>query len=171
MKSKKYIAAVLVVLVIIIGLGVFVWYRNTLSKAITERENAETRLVQNDDFINSGETIKSGRFVNLDPIHYGSGGVNINKTGQDVFVEFAEDFETNPDGPDLYVWLVSEQNIGGAIGGVDTDPDTFLELGPLDKFEGKQSYRVSQAEFEKFDYAVVIWCKAFGIQFTNAILE
>jgi Electron transfer DM13 len=115
-------------------------------------------------------TVSSGNFVALDPAHYASGVANITQENGDYYVVLGEDFKTNPDGPDLYVWLVKEQKLGLAIGGVDTNPESYLNLGPLEKKEGSARYKISKGEAEKYSYAVVIWCKAFGVQFSNAIL-
>lgn len=110
--------------------------------------------------------------MTLDPFHYASGSVNIIDNGDKILIEFSSDFTTNPDGPDLYVWLVKRQEIkNNAIGGVSSQGRDYLDLGPLTAKSGEQSYQVSKAEYAKYDYAVVIWCRAFGVQFSNAILQ
>lgn len=170
--NKKVILSILVV-VFVLFLGGFAWYQSTLNNAIEERENADTREVTTQ--ISSGDidgaiVLARGEFVELDPAHRGSGEVSIRDNGGEVLVVLEDDFEVSS-GPDLYVWLVSEQDLGGSIGGVDTDPDTFLELGPLNNFSGQQVFEVTPEEYAKHDYAVVIWCRAFGVHFTNAALN
>jgi hypothetical protein len=44
-------------------------------------------------------------------------------------------------------------------------------LGVLANKKGSQKYSVAQQEYDKNNYAVVIWCQAFGIQFSNAVLN
>ncbi len=165
--SKKVLYG-LVGLVIIALLGSW-WYFGTLNTAKQERNSAETRQVELTQSTSTLLEITRGSFVELDRLHSGDGEVAVFKDGDNVIVELQDDFRVDS-GPDLFVWLVSEQELGGSIGGVDTNEDTFLELGPLNQFEGKQAFEVTAAEFAKHDYAVVIWCKAFGVQFTNAVL-
>jgi Electron transfer DM13 len=114
---------------------------------------------------------RTGTFTTLDPAHYASGTVKAITLGDNVQIRFSSDFQTNPDGPDLYVWLVKKQNLGGAIGGVDTSSGSYIDLGPLQSKTGTQAYEVTREEFTQADYAVVIWCRAFSIQFSNAILQ
>jgi Electron transfer DM13 len=114
---------------------------------------------------------RSGSFITLDPTHYASGVVQAISVGDRVQIRFNSDFKTNPDGPDLYVWLVKKQNLGGAIGGVDTSSGSYIDLGPLQSKTGTQAYEVTREEFTQADYAVVIWCRAFSVQFSNAILQ
>jgi Electron transfer DM13 len=115
---------------------------------------------------------KFGTFTSLDPAHYAKGTVILSQIGDNVQVNFNEDFETNPDGPDLYVWLVKKQDIKNiALGGISTDTKDYLDLGPLTAKSGAQTYQITKAQLGDKDYAVVIWCRAFGVQFSNAILK
>jgi Electron transfer DM13 len=121
---------------------------------------------------NNEIVIKKGEFVSLDPAHYAKGSVQIVQSGENVKIGFGDNFSTNPDGPDLYVWLVKKQEIKNiAIGGLSSKQGDYLDLGPIQSKSGEQAYQVSKTEFENYDYAVVIWCRAFGIQFSNAILN
>jgi hypothetical protein len=116
--------------------------------------------------------LKTGQFVSLDPAHYAKGSVNLIENGDSVKVTFSDDFETNPDGPDLYVWLVKKQEIKNiAIGGVSSQVGDYLDLGPIQSKAGSQAYQISKSELAGKDYALVIWCRAFGIQFSNALLK
>jgi Electron transfer DM13 len=114
---------------------------------------------------------RTGNFITLDPAHYASGVVKAVSVGDKVQIRFSSDFKTNPDGPDLYVWLVKKQDLGGAVGGVDTTTGSYLDLGPLQSKTGAQAYEVTRDEFLATDYAVVIWCRAFSVQFSNAVLQ
>jgi hypothetical protein len=120
---------------------------------------------------NGTQVLKQGNFVRLDPLHYASGNARIINENGKLFVELQDNFKTNPDGPDLYVWLVKKQNLGGALGGVNTDSSSYLSLGKLNKTSGKQQYSITQQELDNNNYAVVIWCQAFNVQFSNAILN
>jgi Electron transfer DM13 len=187
---------IIVISMLIFGLAggsFWVWYQSTLQKSLNERSQTQSRVVetkkdssqsipttpqQNSNPISMpviqntvlSSTISKGNFVTLDPAHYASGVAKITQENGEYFVVLGEDFKTNPDGPDLYVWLVKEQKLGLAIGGVNSNPETYLNLGPLEKKEGSARYKITKAEAEKYGYAVVIWCKAFGVQFSNAVL-
>jgi hypothetical protein len=189
--KRSYLYLTLLIIFAIISGSFWVWYQSTLQKSLNERSQTQSRVVEpkketiqtTKPSIPTNQTspvtqpaqptwtqVKSGNFVTLDPAHYASGKAKIAQDGSEYFVELSEDFKTNPDGPDLYVWLVKEQKLGLAIGGVDTNPDTYLNLGPLEKKEGSARYKITKEEAEKYGYAVVIWCKAFGVQFSNAVL-
>lgn len=166
MKNKIIICLVLVA---IIGLSGLVWYQSKLNSAKLERENTVSRVIKTTNL--EQQTLKSGTFIGLDPAHYAKGSARITQDSTGKYLELGDDFATNPDGPDLYVWLVKKQTLGGAIGGVDTDPASYLSIGPLDAKSGKQIYNLNNLDIEGKDYAVVIWCKAFGVQFSNAVLK
>jgi predicted small secreted protein len=113
---------------------------------------------------------KTGSFIRVDAVHYGQGDVGIYEKEGNYVLQLEENFEV-ANGPDLYVWLVSKQDLGNAVGGVNTTPGSYFDLGKLEKFTGKQQFSVNKSEFNQYNYAVVIWCKAFGVQFSRAILE
>jgi hypothetical protein len=199
-RTQKIIAGLVVAAVLILG-GFAYWYNTTLenskkelanapSRAIDSKNNAATKTTNKavtpgsitpDPLPKPGvisqpdteklNTVKKGTFGTLDPAHYAKGEAKIMKSMGTYTVELSDDFSTNPDGPDLYVWLVKEQKLGGAIGGVNTDPSMYLNLGPLTSKNGKQWYSITEQEAKDFGYAVVIWCKAFNVQFSNAVLQ
>jgi ribosomal protein S8E len=197
MKKYIWLFGIFAVLFGIVGV---VWYNTTLDDAQEKRKNVATREVEvkpksNDTpKVNKPDTnttkptnspkketnpaptkaakpevLTKGTFVELDPVHKGSGDVAIVQDGDKVLVEFQENFKVE-DGPDLYVWLVKKQDLGGAVNGVNTKEGEYLNLGPLNKKSGIQSFAITEQEFQEFNYAVVIWCEAFGVQFTNAVL-
>lgn len=169
---KKY--KIILILIAIIAIGLTIWYQNRLSNAKTERDNIVSRIIKNPDFNNSQvdkKVLKTGSFSSLDPVHYASGKVSIVESLNGKYLELSDDFVTNPDGPDLYIWLVRKQAIGGAINGVDIRADTYIEVSPLETKAGKQIYQLNNLDITDKDYAVVIWCKAFGVQFSNAVLN
>ncbi len=176
------------------------WYNNTLEQSRKDISNAPSRAITGQNNSNPASTasnkkvspgsqtpdplpkpavttpsqptaIKTGSFVTLDPAHYGKGETSIVQKNGEFSLDFSDNFSTNPDGPDLYVWLVKEQKLGSAIGGVNTDPNMYLNLGPLTATSGAQSYKITEQESIDYGYAVVIWCKAFNVQFSNAVLK
>jgi hypothetical protein len=189
--KRSYLYLTLLIIIAIISGSFWVWYQSTLQKSLNERSQTQSRVVEpkketiqtTKPSLPTNQTspvtqpaqptwtqVKSGNFVTLDPAHYASGKAKIAQDGNEYFVELSEDFKTNPDGPDLYVWLVKEQKLGLALGGVDTNPENYLNLGPLEKKEGSARYKITKEEADKYGHAVVIWCTAFGVQFSNAVL-
>jgi hypothetical protein len=192
--SKKLLGLLVIIIVLIIGIGGYLLYNSRLQQSKEEGKKIVSRAVTDPKWQTTNKTtpsetknispvvnqpqktqdknIKTGQFLSLDPAHYAKGSVNIVENGNDIKVAFSQGFETNPDGPDLYVWLVKKQDIKNiALGGVSSDPKNYLDLGPLTAKSGSQAYQVTKSEFEANNYAVVIWCRAFGVQFSNAILK
>lgn len=178
MSKQNLIIIVIISTIILVSIGF--WYSTTLQQAQNQRKSATTRLISSSNTTQSTilsspnttkSTTKTGKFVTLDPVHYASGNATLISNNNQNTLELSSDFATNPDGPDLYVWLVKTQKLGGAIGGVNTDQSTYLNLGSLSNKTGKQQYSITQAESEQYNYAVVIWCQAFGVQFSNAVLQ
>jgi uncharacterized protein YabE (DUF348 family) len=187
--SKIKILIISSIAVLAMCAGGFFLYSSQLEKSKNEGKNIVSRAIPQDQILkngdiksnqtigaNSGElvnqkVIKTGQFVYLDPAHYAKGNVTLIESGDNVKIAFSEDFETNPDGPDLYIWLAKKQDIkNSAIGGVSSKTGDYLDLGPIQSKSGSQAYQISKSELVGNDYAIVIWCRAFGIQFSNAIL-
>lgn len=100
--------------------------------------------------------LKQGQFTGFDKVHTGSGTASVIKIGDKNYIRFEEDFVVN-NGPDLYVGLGEN---GKYIKG--------SELGKLKGNIGAQNYElppdVDPAE-------VWVWCKAFSVPFTKAVLN
>ncbi len=112
---------------------------------------------------------KSGMFIKIDPLHYASGQVKVEKAGENYKLVFQNNFSAAP-GPDLYVYLSAPQSYKNiAVGGLDTAKT--VNIGVLKSGKGTQEYLVSKGDFEKYGDAVVIWCKQFGVQFSRAELR
>ena len=125
MKKKIIIG---LILISIIGLVVLTWYQSKLNTAQSERENIQSRFVKTSSIVSQKQILKSGSFISLDPAHYAKGSVTITQDSKGKYLELGDNFATNPDGPDLYVWLVKKQKLGGAIGGVDTNFDSYTNF-------------------------------------------
>jgi Electron transfer DM13 len=188
MNLTKKISVLVTIIFTLSILGIF-YYNYTLSNSIKERENTPSRLIKEEtkkelEVKPDNKTIlpeppksepinkilKKGSFVTLDVLHYASGDVILRQIENKYYIEFQDNFKTNPDGPDLRVWLVKEQKLGLALNGVNTDKSQYLYVNPLAKFSGKQTYEITKEEYEQNNYAVVIWCEAFKVQFSHAIL-
>lgn len=116
-------------------------------------EESET-LVATGDFIHANPS---------DPIHYGSGQVEV---FEDV-VFLQDDFKVGP-GPAYHVYLVPSAEIRESGQVKET---MFIDLGPLRAFEGSQKYPIP-AGVTLTDYpSVVIWCRQFGVLISPADLK
>ena len=104
---------------------------------------------------------RRGQFVGADEFHFGRGTARIIETAPGVWVVRLEEFEVR-NGPDLFVYL-SESADGYAVGG--------LELGPLKADRGNQNYEVPTDTDVGAFRSVVIWCRAFAVEFASARLS
>ena len=128
-------------------------------------------LEKNGDSLSTGTStlVKSGEFIKIDPLHYASGKVTVEKIGDNYKLVFANNFSSEP-GPDLYVYLSSPQNYKNiALGGVDTSKT--LNIGKLKSTNSSQEYLISKKDFELYSDSVIIWCKSFKVQFSRADLK
>lgn len=109
--------------------------------------------------------VATGTFIHAnpsDPIHYGSGGVEVFEN----VVFLGEDFNVGP-GPAYHVYLVPEANVREDTRVQDT---MFIDLGKLRAFEGSQRYEIP-AGVNLEDYpSVVIWCRQFSVLISPADL-
>ena len=112
------------------------------------------------------ELVASGTFIHAnpsDPIHYGSGGVEVYE--RTVFLK--EDFEVGP-GPAFHVYLVPKKEIRQSG---DVSDTMFVDLGKLRAFKGSQKYQIP-AGVDLNNYpSVVIWCAQFGVLISPADLQ
>ena len=112
------------------------------------------------------ELIASGTFIHAnpsDPIHYGSGGVEVYQ--RTVFLK--EDFEVGP-GPAFHVYLVPRKEIRQSG---DVSDTMFVDLGKLRAFKGSQKYQIPAGVDLKNYPSVVIWCAQFGVLISPADLQ
>lgn len=110
------------------------------------------------------EPIAEWTFNKLDAIHRAWWWVTIKKSTEDVFIEFADNF-TVANGPDLFVILSNGKTVSEIKNG------TTIQLGALTQKKWKQVYRVSNAEWESTKWSISIWCRAFDVYFSIAVLK
>jgi hypothetical protein len=137
-----------------------------------EKMEAEEKMVK---MMNKEETIiqknipapppnpaKIGYFTEIDLIHKGSGRALIYPTAKGGPTVQLNNFAVTR-GPDLYVYLskntaIKEKGLG-----------EFTNLGKLKSSKGNQNYLLP-ADWNEY-HSVVIWCKAFGVLFSEAALN
>ncbi|NEO27058.1 MAG: DM13 domain-containing protein [Kamptonema sp. SIO4C4] len=107
----------------------------------------------------------------VDGEHPTQGQVTLVQEGEQYFLEFAEDFQTDA-GPDLFVVLHTSDDVIGT-----TDPPAhgieegdYATIAPLEAVTGTQRYPIP-ADVNVADYqSVAIWCRQFNATFGAAAL-
>ena len=110
--------------------------------------------------------VARGEFIHAnpsDPIHYGSGKVEVYK--ETVFLD--ADFEVGP-GPKFHVYLVAKAQVRDSG---DVKGTMFVDLGRLRSFKGSQKYAIPAGISIKDFPSVVIWCEQFGVLISPADLS
>jgi hypothetical protein len=102
-----------------------------------------------------------GAFQGFDEFHFGEGTARLVETSPGVYVVRFEEFSVR-NGPDLYVYLSPS---------ADGYADGAIELGTLKATDGNFNYEVPAGSSVDGIRSVVIWCKAFSVQFAHATLE
>jgi hypothetical protein len=106
-------------------------------------------------------TALRGRFVGADDFHFARGTARLVETSPGRYTLRMEDFSVR-NGPDLFVYL-SPNRDGYAKGA--------LELGRLKATDGSFNYSIPSSADVGRIRSVVIWCKAFSVQFGAAELQ
>ena len=96
-------------------------------------------------------------------VHPGEGTATLVDTGEGSTVLTLTDFATD-NGPDLLVYLVPADAAADSV-------DGFVDLGPLRGNIGDQQYDVPADVDAGEGWRVVVWCRAFAVNFTEATLS
>lgn len=112
--------------------------------------------------------LSTSEFVGIAPGHNTEGTVTVTDLGDNVLLEFSDDFVADK-GPDLYVTLTQEQPLTGEDP-VQLDTSKVKTITPLLHQSGGQRYAVPKADFESYGHAVVVWCKKYNVVFGAALL-
>jgi hypothetical protein len=105
--------------------------------------------------------VASGAFESR--VHPGEGTATLIDTADGSTVLTFTDFATD-NGPDLLVYLVPADAPAGSV-------DGFVDLGPLRGNIGDQQYDVPDDVDAGQGWRVVVWCRAFAVNFTEATLS
>ncbi len=103
--------------------------------------------------------VRRGEFVGADSFHYGRGSVSVLASADGVVLRF-EDFDVL-NGPDLYVYVSSDPS-GYSTGAI--------EVAQLKATKGSFNVPLPAGVDPAGVRSVVIWCKAFAVQFAHAEL-
>lgn len=149
---------ILIIIFVAIAAGVGYWLGSPLflDKKVSESVEDIKMMAQDNT---APVVVAMGSFVDADSFHKGEGTVKLIKTGDKYFIRFEDDFKTT-NGPDLFVHFgkdgkyVSEAKIGSLKGNI-----------------GGQNYEVPE-NINPNDYNEIwVWCRAFSVPFTSAILK
>lgn len=172
---------IIVLIIILLGGATFAWWTisplfitTTLNEDIpVEAENTTNKPTETNDESAAVEitntttepaaenkdveipTIITGNFI--DGEHKVSGTVKIIESGEKKYLRF-ENFSTE-NGPDLRVYLAS-----------DTEANDAIDLGDLPATDGNYNIELpNSVDLTKND-TVLIWCRAFRVNFGSATL-
>jgi hypothetical protein len=95
-------------------------------------------------------------------VHPGEGTATLVDVGDGSRVLTLTDFATD-NGPDLFVYLVPADTPADSV-------DGFVDLGRLKGNVGDQQYEVPEDVPVDEGWRVVVWCRAFTVNFTEATL-
>ena len=121
-----------------------------------------------DDAMPAGpRALASGRFSDADAVHKGEGAATLYRLDDGSAALRFEDFRVT-NGPDLYVWV---SDAGPGATSDDIKNSKTIELAPLKGNVGSQNY-ILPADVNLDEVrSVVIWCRAFGVLFSQAPLD
>jgi hypothetical protein len=107
-----------------------------------------------------GQATRSGEFVGADDFHFGRGTASLVEVAPGSWTLRFDDFAVR-NGPDLYVYLSPDPS--GYV-------DEAIELGTLRANEGSFNTEIPAGTDVSGVRSVVIWCKAFSVEFAVAEL-
>ena len=141
----------LVALLVAISLGSS--HAQTTDQVLTEQRPA-------------AETLARGAFRDGDPVHRGSGKLEILRAPDGTVTIRLEAMQIVP-GPNLFVYLVKEPD---PLFPEDVTAG-FTSLGKLKSRSGDQNYELPQNLSIDDWSSVVVWCDTFRVQFAVATIE
>ena len=174
---KKFIfASIVIIIVAVSGVGFYIYnnFQDDSNTVVVDQSDLDDVVVidsikkqqPTSESIQEKQPItkiKSGSFAKFDPAHFANGEAVIYETDDGPILKF-ENFET-PNGPDLFVYLASNSNISG----IKTERGKSISLGELKQIKGDQVYKLPN-DYEQYG-SIVIWCRAFDINFSAASLR
>lgn len=105
--------------------------------------------------------VSTGGFYGID--HSAEGSVNIYEQDGSFVLRFEDDTDIQ-NGPDLFIWLLADEDYQGG------SPDEFIDLGKIKGNVGGQNYALPAEYDPEVHKSVLIWCKRFAVPFAAAPL-
>jgi Electron transfer DM13 len=160
-KLFSIISIIVMIVAIFVGLSL---YRSYATGSKIQSRSLEVSSIK--PLLKTENLLSTWTFVKVDTIHEWSGNVSVYGINEDIYIVFSPDFRV-VNGPDLYVYLSGAQNYGGAVWATI---DNTLNLGAIQSKQGEQIYRITKSEWDSRNHSILIWCRAFGVHFSHAIL-
>jgi hypothetical protein len=108
----------------------------------------------------ASQVLLTGSLRRLDTVHYGSGVVTAVKIGEQRFLRFQS--VDIAGAPNMFVYL----SMNG-----DGQPGSYSDLGPLKATNGSFNYDIPPGLDLSRVHSVVVWCRAFSLTVTWALLS
>lgn len=104
-------------------------------------------------------TIGAGTFYGID--HSASGTATIYELDGAHVLRFEDDTDIQ-NGPDLYVWVLADNEYAAGV------PSEYIDLGKIKGNKGGQNYELPSEFDPEVHRFVLIWCKRFAVPFAGA---
>ncbi len=88
------------------------------------------------------------------------GSFEVREDGDGIIIDIGEDYRASTALPGLYLYLTNNPST----------VNNALEIGAVEVFEGKHSYRVSGVGLFDYDY-LLYWCKPFSVKVGDGEIE
>lgn len=165
MKKIIIIIGALLVGILLLGTYVYINVSNEPERVVKQDEvYLPNEKVIGDEKKDEKIVVKRGSFIKIDNIHYAQGEALIEKDSKGEAILSFKNFKA-ANGPDLFVYLSKNRDINT----IKKDLGEIVSLGELKKIEGDQAYNLP-SDYEDFN-SVVIWCRAFDVNFSSANLN
>ena len=155
-KNKFWKVFWIVLAVVVVGVGYWLAAPLFVDKKVSETMEDIGGMASEDS---KQVIISQGKFADADSFHKGEGTVKLIKSGNKYFVRFEDDFKVT-NGPDLFVYF-----------GRDGKYSDEARIGALKGNIGGQNYEVPEGITTE-DYSEIwVWCRAFSVPFSSAVLK
>jgi hypothetical protein len=155
---QKLLPWVILVSLILIVVGRFAYNQYTI-RTFAPRYTESQEVVSQ---------LKTGSLVIFDTRDVVTGTALLAKNSTSYFVELSSDFSIRSTS-DIQVWLVQPQELGNQDQ-LDLSEGYHLDLGILPERIGKLQYKISEAEYNQYQYAVVLYNTSTKQKIAQAIL-
>ncbi|MFW9848800.1 MAG: DM13 domain-containing protein [Candidatus Thorarchaeota archaeon] len=156
LRISRPLVAVLGISIIIIAAFSLWWFSPVLFPVDDTEPEEETNFT----------VLLSGVLQEVDSVHKGSGTVQLVESNLGhQSIRFIDVSIT--DGPDLYVYLSKQSSFSGIYDG----PGEYVSLGRTLTVTGNFTASIPDSVDGTEYTSVLIWCQAFSVLFTYAVLE
>lgn len=153
--NKKYILAFFVIPVLVVAYWLIspLWRNIRLDEKLPIITNTDSQVV---DYQNEQKILAQG--ILIPSAHEIAGQVFLIESNNKRYIRFENLKTTN--GPDLFIYLATDQTAKDSV-----------NLGSIRATEGNINYEVSSdTDTTKYDH-VLIWCRAFRVLFSYAVMK